>query len=38
MFGDYWLAGRAKYGYLLVDVDVKRWYDNDARDIGYELR
>ncbi|MEM2825606.1 MAG: site-specific integrase, partial [Candidatus Bathyarchaeia archaeon] len=25
------MAGRAKYGYLLNDVDVRRWYDNVAR-------
>ena len=25
------MAGRARYGYLLVDVDVGRWYDNVAR-------
>ncbi|MEM2454816.1 MAG: site-specific integrase, partial [Candidatus Bathyarchaeia archaeon] len=25
------VAGRARYGYLLVDVDVRRWYDNVAR-------
>jgi len=25
------LAGRARYGYLLVDIDVRRWYENVAR-------
>ncbi|MBS7624312.1 hypothetical protein KEJ29_01880 [Candidatus Bathyarchaeota archaeon] len=25
------MAGRARYGYLLGDVDVRRWYDNVAR-------
>ncbi|MEM3875211.1 MAG: site-specific integrase [Candidatus Bathyarchaeia archaeon] len=25
------MAGRAKYGYLLNDVDVRRWYENVAR-------
>ncbi|MEM2293952.1 MAG: hypothetical protein QXX41_11825, partial [Nitrososphaerota archaeon] len=30
-FGGCWLAGRAKYGYLLNDVDVRRWYENVAR-------
>ncbi|RLI41153.1 hypothetical protein DRO59_07685 [Candidatus Bathyarchaeota archaeon] len=23
--------GRAKYGYLLQDIDIKRWYENVAR-------